>query len=81
MQIVEGKVPLPLAAKILGISEPSVKGGMIAGTLPIGATWKNSEDNKNYTYHISPQKLAEHEGYTKSEILELIAEYKGGCII
>ncbi len=80
MQIVEGKVPLPLAARILGISEPSVKGGMIAGTLPIGAAWKNAEGNKNSTYHISPQKLAEYEGYTKEQILELIAEYKDGKI-
>lgn len=80
MQIVEGKVPLPLAAKILGISEPSVKGGMIAGALPIGAAWKNAEDNKNSTYHISPQRLAEYEGYTKEQILELIAEYKDGKI-
>ena len=69
MEIVEGNVPIPVAAKILGISVPSVKGMLVAGT-DFGYAWKNREDGSNYQYHISPQKLAEYEGYSNEEILE-----------
>lgn len=42
MTIVEGNVPLPVAADILGISVPSLQGALVAGALPIGSAWKNS---------------------------------------
>lgn len=80
MEIVEGNVPLPVAAKVLGISVPSVTGGLIAGALPIGSAWKNEEGNDKNMYHISPKKLADYEGYSKEEILELIDRHKKGAL-
>lgn len=73
MQIVEGNVPIKVAADILGISIDSVKGLLISGT-DFGYAWKNGENNNRYQYHISPEKLARYEGYTKQEILEYMAE-------
>lgn len=73
MTIVEGNVPLSIAAEILGISVPSVKGGLLSGTLPIGGAWKNA-DSSHDMFHISPQRLADYEGYTKDEILEIVRE-------
>lgn len=75
MTIVEGNVPLPVAADILGISVPSVKGAMLAGALPIGGAWKNA-DSSHDMFHISPQKLADYEGYTKADVLRAVEHYK-----
>lgn len=79
MRITEGNVPIPIAADILGISPLSVKGGLQAKALPIGASWNNKGSDKRTMYHISPAKLAEYMGYTKDEILEYIEERKAGA--
>ena len=76
MKLVEGNVPVPCAAKILGISIDSVKGLLIAGIVDFGYAWKNKPDNQQYQFHISPSKLAEYEGYEKQEILEYMKEYR-----
>lgn len=73
MKIVEGNVPITLASNVLGIGGASIKGGLISGALPIGSAWKNPESS-SWVYHISPQKLAEYEGYSKEEILALMRE-------
>ena len=76
MKLVEGNVPVKIAAKILGMSIDSVKGLLIAGIVDFGYAWKNDSLNEQYQYHISPSKLAEYEGYKKEEILEYMQEYK-----
>lgn len=79
MRIVEGNVPIPVAADILGISPLSVKGGLQAGALPIGAAWHNEGADKRTMYHISPAKLAEYMGYSKEDVLEYMAERKSSA--
>ena len=45
------RVPVQVAAEILGMSALSVQGALIHQALPIGGAWKN-EGSTCYTYHI-----------------------------
>jgi hypothetical protein len=64
------RVPVNVAAELLGLSTLSVQGALINHALPIGGAWKN-ENSTCYTYHISPQQLAIYIGMTKEEIMEI----------
>lgn len=61
------RVPVPVAAEILGMSALSVQGALIHQALPIGGAWKN-EGSTCYTYHISPKKLSEYTGIDIEDI-------------
>jgi len=63
------RVPVSVAAKLLGLSVLSVQGALISKALPIGGAWKN-ENSTCYTYHISPQQLALYIGSTKEEVMK-----------
>lgn len=52
-------VPVKEAAKRIGMSQQFVRGGLIQGTLPIGAAVKLSS---KWTYHISPKLLDDYIG-------------------
>lgn len=62
------RVPVQIAAELLGLSALSVQGALIHKALPIGGAWKN-EGSSCYTYHISPQQLALYIGVTKEDIM------------
>lgn len=64
------RVPVNIAAELLGLSVLSVQGALINNALPIGGAWKN-ENSSCYTYHISPQQLALYIGCTKEEVVKL----------
>jgi hypothetical protein len=67
------RVPVNIAAELLGLSPLSVQGALVNKALPIGGAWKN-EGSTCYTYHISPQQLALYIGTTKEEIKKLVEE-------
>ncbi|HCL03110.1 MAG TPA: hypothetical protein DHW61_12005 [Lachnoclostridium phytofermentans] len=64
------RVPVAIAAELLGLSILSVQGALINNALPIGGAWKN-EKSSCYTYHISPQQLALYIGSTKEDIMKI----------
>lgn len=62
------RVPVNVAAELLGLSPLSLQGALVNKALPVGGAWKN-ENSSCYTYHISPQQLALYIGSTKEEIM------------
>lgn len=56
-----------VAAKILGMSELSVRGALIAKALPIGSAWKNP-GSSCWKYYISPRLLSEYSGVSIEDI-------------
>lgn len=74
MKIVQAaRVPLNVAAELLGLSVLSVQGALINKALPIGGAWKN-QDSTCYTYHISPQQLGLYIGMSKEEVIKYCKE-------
>lgn len=69
------RVPIKIAAELLGLSVLSVQGSLIHKALPIGGAWKN-DGSTCYTYHISPQQLALYIGITKEEVYEYCQKRK-----
>lgn len=67
------RVPVNVAAKLLGLSVASVQCSLVHKALPIGGAWKN-ENSTCYTYHISPQQLALYTGISKEEIMKYCEE-------
>ncbi len=63
------RVPVKIAAELLGLSVLSVQGALTCKALPIGGAWKN-EGSTCYTYHISPQQLALYIGVSKEEVMQ-----------
>lgn len=53
------KVPVPLAAKMLGKSDQFVRASLQAGTAPFGFA---SKTKTKWSYHISPMKLKDYVG-------------------
>lgn len=53
------KVPVPLAAKMLGKSDQFVRTSLQAGTAPFGFA---SKTKTKWSYHISPMKLKDYVG-------------------
>lgn len=62
------RVPVNVAADLLGLSVLSVQGALVNKALPIGGAWKN-QNSTCYTYHISPQQLGMYMGITKEEVM------------
>lgn len=63
------RVPVLVAAKILGMSPLSVQGALIHRALPIGGAWKN-DGSTTYCYHISPHLLSEYTGIPEEKIMK-----------
>ena len=63
-------VPIQVAAKLLGLSELSVRGLLIYKPGAIGYAWKN-EESGYWKYHISPYLLGRYVGMTKADIYKL----------
>lgn len=53
------KVPVPLAAKMLGKSDQFVRAALQTGTAPFGFA---SKTKTKWSYHISPMKLKDYVG-------------------
>lgn len=64
------KVPVKVAAYILGKSEQFIRCGLRYGKLSFGVAVSTNPNKKNatYSYHISPKKFMEYTGYTADEI-------------
>ena len=60
------KITVHQAAKLLNKSPLFVYCGLRSGKLPIGTAYQLS--GKQYTYHISPGKLAEYMGMSIEDI-------------
>lgn len=56
------KIPLPIVADILGISQQTLRLGLQRNELPIGFAIKTSSQ---YTYHISYEQLKNYIGEEK----------------
>ena len=69
----EENVPMQAAAKLLELSELSVRGLLIYKPGAIGYAWKN-EESGYWKYHISPYLLGRYVGMTKAEIYKLYIE-------
>ena len=70
MKVIQiSRVPVKVAAELLGLSILSVQGALVCKALPIGGARKN-EGSTCYTYHISPQQLALYIGLTKEEVMQ-----------
>lgn len=63
------RVPVAVAAKILGMTPLTIQEALKAKALPIGGAWKN-EGSSCWTFHISPHLLAEYIGATDEELKE-----------
>jgi hypothetical protein len=63
------RVPVNVAANLLGLSPLSLQGALINKALPIGGAWKN-DNSTCFTYHISPQQLGLYIGITKEEVMQ-----------
>lgn len=58
------RIKVTEAARIMGVSDEFVRVGLIKGLLPFGVAMKK-EDNKRYSYYISPKLFAEYVGEGK----------------
>ena len=66
------KVPVKVAAAILGKSEMFVRCGLRYGNLNFGAAVSSNPHKRNatYSYHISPKKFMDYTGCTAEDILK-----------
>ena len=64
------KVPVKVAAAILGKSEQFVRCGLRYKRLDFGFAVSTNPDKRNatYTYHISPKKFMDYTGCTEDDI-------------
>lgn len=65
------RVPVKVAAKILGMTPLTLQESLKAKALPIGGAWKN-EGSTCWTFHISPHLLAQYIGATDEELKQRI---------
>ncbi len=70
-----GCVPLPVAAKILGMSVFSLQCGLRTKQLPVGTCWKN-EDSTCFKYVISPTALSKFQGISLEDIEKQVEIFK-----
>ena len=75
MEIIPERVPIEVAAKLLGLSILSVQGALQAHALDIGGAWKNTGSSTN-TYYIGMGKLAGFMGISKDELRKTIEEMR-----
>lgn len=65
------RVPIKVAAKILGMTPLTLQESLKAKALPIGGAWIN-EGSTCWTFHISPHLLAQYIGATDEELKQRI---------
>lgn len=70
------KIPLQLAADLMGKNYNFVRIGLQRGVLPFGSAIKTHERNRfsRYTYYISPRLFMSYTGYTEEEIIRFANE-------
>ena len=68
------KVPIAVAATILGKSEQFVRRGLIAGKLPFGMAVEGI--GGRYSYHISPKLFMEYTGCSLKDIERTSSTYE-----
>lgn len=70
------KVPVKVAAAILGKSEQFIRCGLRYGNLNFGVAVSSNPHKRNatYSYHISPKKFMEYTGCTIEEIFSTAKE-------
>lgn len=72
------KIPLQVAAELMGKNYNFVRIGLQRGVLPFGSAFKTNASNPHgrYTYYISPRLFMEFTGYSEEEIVN-IAKKRG----
>ena len=65
------RVPIKVAAKILGMTPLTLQESLKAKALPIGGAWIN-EGSTCWAFHISPPLLAQYIGATDEELKQRI---------
>ena len=65
------RVPVKVAAKILGMTPLTLQESLKAKALPIGGAWMN-EGSTCWTFHIIPHLLAQYIGATDEELKQRI---------
>lgn len=72
------KIPLQLAADLMGKNYNFVRIGLQRGILPIGSAVKTHAESQHgrYNYYISPKKFMDFTGYTEPDIIS--AAQQGG---
>jgi|GEM_PF-2715099 len=68
-------LPVKIAAMVLGMSELSIRGALIAKALPIGSAWKNP-GSSCWRYYVSPRLLSEYSGVSIDKIFEMAGDTK-----
>ena len=71
------KVPVSVAAAILGKSEQFIRCGLQYQRLPFGTAVTTNPDKKPrpyFSYHISPKKFIEYAGCTVEDIIRTAKE-------
>lgn len=71
------KVPVVLAAKLMGTSADTLRWALQKEKSDVGWAVKRSD---RWTYNISPKKLSDYTGTPLEEINQLVVEYRMGAI-
>lgn len=67
------RITVKQAARLLGVSELTVRMGLLYETLPIG-TYIKHPDHKRTIYHIAEGKLANYLNITVEELKERVIQ-------
>ena len=70
------QVPVPVAAKLIGTGEMTVRCWLRCGRLPIGTAYKMT--GKQWRYIIVPAQLADFLGIPVATITQAVESYRGG---
>lgn len=71
------KIPIQVAALVMGKSVNFIRWGLQQERLPIGYAVKNPESLRDrYSYYINPRKLAEQTGRTIEELKDMAEAYR-----
>ncbi len=71
------KIPIQVAALVMGKSVNFIRWGLQQERLPIGYAVKNPESLRDrYSYYIDPQMLAALTGRTIEELKDMAAAYR-----
>lgn len=73
--IINNRVDVRKASKLLGLSVLSLQGALINRALPLGGAWKN-EGSDCFSYYVGKHQLGEFLGITKEELEEELEKIK-----
>ena len=67
------KIPVPVAAAVLGTGLTYIHNGLKHGTLPFGCAAARNPERRGarHTYHISPKKFMEYTGADEDTLLRV----------